>query len=54
MVRMNVFKMGVILVLLPATGLAQPAKPGEVESKTSAGLHYGVKLHAAEVARRLD
>jgi hypothetical protein len=43
MVGMNVFKMEVILALLAAAALAQPAKPGEVESKTSTGLHYGVR-----------
>lgn len=42
MLQMKVFKMAAVLALLPATALAQRAKPGEVESKTSAGLHYRV------------
>ena len=43
MSRMNVLKMGMVLSLLPTTALSQTANSGEVESKTSAGLHYSVR-----------
>jgi len=40
MLQMNVLKMAVVLALLPIAALAQPARPGDVESKTSAGIYY--------------